>query len=303
MHYELGQYEQAVGAYGEAIKIDPTDAEIYNNRGNAHGALGQHEQAVEDLDEAIRLNPQLTIAYLNRGREYSDLGEYEQAIKDFDEVIRRDPNAVYAVANRAIAHAMLGEDADAELDIDRAVQLGVDELGLRTELRAIKQNLVIESTSSAYGFTIFTPQDWIIPPLLGLELGLGVIEFAALHPSGAAQVSIVVEDLSSIEPNLSLEQYVSVIKSVAIANFELEELSRRMFTVDDIIEAWEISWTRDFPNVGKEQGKWVIFLKDGNGFVINAFAEASQHEQFEPTLDAILSNFTFSVFITATTSS
>ena len=78
-------------------------------------------------------------------------------------------------------------------------------------------------------------------------------------------------------------------------------MSRRMITIDDSIEAWEIYWTRNFPNVGKEQGKWVIFLKDGNGFVINAFAFASQYEQFEPSLDAIQSNFSFSAFVMAAT--
>ena len=56
-YYDLGDYEQAVDYYDEAIRLDPLYAEAYSSRGLAYVSLGQHERAIQDVDEAIRLNP------------------------------------------------------------------------------------------------------------------------------------------------------------------------------------------------------------------------------------------------------
>ncbi|PZC48000.1 MAG: Tetratricopeptide (TPR) repeat [Chloroflexi bacterium] len=39
-HRELGEYEKAVEAYTEAIRLDPTEADAYYNRSNAYRNLG-----------------------------------------------------------------------------------------------------------------------------------------------------------------------------------------------------------------------------------------------------------------------
>ncbi|MFC2002728.1 tetratricopeptide repeat protein, partial [Chloroflexota bacterium] len=65
-HYNAGvelqeqeRLEEAIGEYGEAIRLNPQLTEAYNNRGNAYADLGQFERAIQDYGEAIRLNPQL----------------------------------------------------------------------------------------------------------------------------------------------------------------------------------------------------------------------------------------------------
>ena len=45
----------------------------YNNRGNAFNYLGQAQQAIQDYNEAIRLDPQLARAYSSRGNAYTEL--------------------------------------------------------------------------------------------------------------------------------------------------------------------------------------------------------------------------------------
>jgi tetratricopeptide (TPR) repeat protein len=63
--------------------------------------LGQHELAIEDCSEAIRLNPSLAAAYNNRGNAYRALGQQELAIRDYEEATKLDPNDEGACHNFA----------------------------------------------------------------------------------------------------------------------------------------------------------------------------------------------------------
>ena len=47
--------EAVIGEYNKAIRLDPTDADAYYNRGVIYGDLGQHQRAIQDYSEAIAL--------------------------------------------------------------------------------------------------------------------------------------------------------------------------------------------------------------------------------------------------------
>ena len=53
--------------YNEAIRLDPTFALAYNNRGDAWAGKGDVDRALDDFNAAIKHNPSLAIAYGNRG--------------------------------------------------------------------------------------------------------------------------------------------------------------------------------------------------------------------------------------------
>ena len=53
--------------YDEAIRLNPTSAEGYFNRGLVRASLDQDPSAVADYDEALRLNPNFAEAYFHRG--------------------------------------------------------------------------------------------------------------------------------------------------------------------------------------------------------------------------------------------
>jgi len=101
-------------------------APAYNNRGLAEVALGQHEQALVDFDQAIQLHPQFVAAYYNRGSAKAAVGQYEKAIEDFDKVICLSPRDAIAYYNRGIARLRLGEMQKAKEDLTKAEEMGVD---------------------------------------------------------------------------------------------------------------------------------------------------------------------------------
>src|SRR2546426_672800 len=80
-YWNLGQYDQAIGVYREAIRLKPDYADAWNNFGATYADLGQHDQAVRALQEAIRLKPDYTKAWYNLGATYTDLGQHDQAVR------------------------------------------------------------------------------------------------------------------------------------------------------------------------------------------------------------------------------
>ena len=120
---KLGQHEAAIVDYSSAIKVDPTLAGAYNNRGSAQRRLGQHFLALEDLNTAIQLDPHYVKAYVNRGNAKNSLGHPNEALEDFNTALDLDPGSAEACNNRGIAKATLMQLPDAIKDFDTAIEL------------------------------------------------------------------------------------------------------------------------------------------------------------------------------------
>jgi tetratricopeptide (TPR) repeat protein len=113
---KLNQYGRAIKDYDKAIKLNPDDAEAYNNRGAAYADLNQYEQAIEDYDKAIKLNPDDAEAYGNRGIAYSKIGRYEESARDLKKAgilffhFGREDDAVKALSNCFDLRDEIGND-------------------------------------------------------------------------------------------------------------------------------------------------------------------------------------------------
>ena len=70
----------------EAIRLDPSDPDVYINRGNILSGMSEFERAIEDYSEAIRINPAYSEAYHNRGIAFHRLGQYEESERDLAKV-------------------------------------------------------------------------------------------------------------------------------------------------------------------------------------------------------------------------
>ena len=91
--------------------------------------MGQNQQALQDYDEAIRLAPEagdLYYSYYNKGLVYSDLGQHWQGIQDLNEAIRLFPGQGWLYDGRATIYDRMGDQQKAIADRHEACQFNVD---------------------------------------------------------------------------------------------------------------------------------------------------------------------------------
>jgi len=93
-YYESGEFEKAIEAYKQAIKLSPDSPESYYHLGMAYSSLGRYKEAVEAYSISIRIKPDYGAAYYNLGHAYSNLNQHDKAIKAFRQAIQHDPNNV-----------------------------------------------------------------------------------------------------------------------------------------------------------------------------------------------------------------
>ena len=115
--------KERIRLYDRAIKLDPTYAWAYHNRGFVYYKLGEYLLAIQNYDKALELNPALAMGYLNRGNVYVKKREYARAVRNFDAAIRLNPDFAQAYCNRGICRIHLGKDAKAAEDLNASLRL------------------------------------------------------------------------------------------------------------------------------------------------------------------------------------
>jgi TPR repeat/Tetratricopeptide repeat len=116
-------FDKAIADYSEAIRLNPTYAIAYNNRGHAWYAKNDFGKAIADYSEAIRLNPTYALAYWNRGIAWQGKNDFDKAIADYSEAIRLNPRNTMAFSYRGNAWFEKGQVDKANADLTEAIRL------------------------------------------------------------------------------------------------------------------------------------------------------------------------------------
>jgi len=82
-----GDYKNAIQDYDQALKLAPSNSEVYYNRGVAYFSIGLPQNAIQDFDQAITLQPSMAEAYGNRGMIRSHLGDRPGALADYQKAM------------------------------------------------------------------------------------------------------------------------------------------------------------------------------------------------------------------------
>jgi tetratricopeptide (TPR) repeat protein len=104
-HEWKGDLDKALKDFADAVRLDPSDAAAYGNRGVTWTAKGEFDKALDDFDKALRLDPKYASAFNNRGVVWQMRKEYGKALADFDETIRVEQKYESAYNNRAWVRA------------------------------------------------------------------------------------------------------------------------------------------------------------------------------------------------------
>jgi tetratricopeptide (TPR) repeat protein len=129
-HAELGhdhaakaEYDKALAAFTEAIRLGLRTSQVYISRGQAAAAMGQQDQALADFTEALRLDPHAPAPWYYRGLIHLERAEHDRAIADLTESIRLYPTFAGSYYHRATAFVAT-EDYDRTIaDFLQAIRL------------------------------------------------------------------------------------------------------------------------------------------------------------------------------------
>lgn len=130
-----GKLKEAIEEYKKVIELAQKDDPkllAYYNMGNAYADLGEYQNAIDSYKEAIKLDAELSKPHNNLGLAYAALGKLDEAAAEFAEAVQLRPSYAEAHYNLGVAYLQLGRKQDAQeqqqiltkLDPQLAAKLG-----------------------------------------------------------------------------------------------------------------------------------------------------------------------------------
>ncbi len=138
--------------------------------------------AIREFTEAIKLRPTFADSYYNRGYAKMKIKDFVGAIDDFDETIAWSPMDKQAFHLRGDAHRELKHYAQAEADYTKAIDLGIPKPEAvyykRAQVAALAKNY--ERSEKDYKYVMrFMPQ------LYSIYFKMGMLAYQNKHPQEA----------------------------------------------------------------------------------------------------------------------
>ncbi|VFQ98706.1 unnamed protein product [Cuscuta campestris] len=87
--FKSQRYTGACAAYGDGLRLDPSNSVLYCNRAACWYKLGQWDRSVSDCNQALRIQPNYTKALLRRAASNMKLQLWVEAVRDY-EVLKRE---------------------------------------------------------------------------------------------------------------------------------------------------------------------------------------------------------------------
>jgi tetratricopeptide (TPR) repeat protein len=122
-YWKLGQSDQALADFSEAIRIDSNYADAFDNRGVVYCTLRQYDKSIADLSRAIKLYPEFAKAYNNRGITYMNLRQWNKAIADYSMALKISHNFTDGYFNRGAAYYLEGKLDSAIADFSKVIEI------------------------------------------------------------------------------------------------------------------------------------------------------------------------------------
>lgn len=91
LYLQLDRDDQALGAFKKAVEFNPSDPISWNGLGNAHFKLRQHHEAVAAYKRSVELSPRFANPWNGLGHIYTHTGDLRSAITAFEKTVQLSP--------------------------------------------------------------------------------------------------------------------------------------------------------------------------------------------------------------------
>ena len=134
---DVGDVQEAIGHFEQALRIKPDYAVAHDNLGSALAREGRLQEAVEQFDLALHIQRDLSDARYNMGRALLQMGKLPEAIEHYEQALQLNPNDAEAHFDLGNALAALGKMPEAVQHWTQAVQINPNYAEARNNLGAV----------------------------------------------------------------------------------------------------------------------------------------------------------------------
>ena len=167
---QLNRTDDAIKAYNQAIKSDPTNDSYHSNLGDIYYSLDRYDDAAAEYNQAVRLDSSSEHNWYSLGQAYNQIGNYAGAEQAFKKISGQNPlDAAFGLGQ---TYHLMGRYDDAVSELQSAIAINPKlgyaylELGLvytdQKELDKAKEQASILSSidqSLAYQLSAYINQN------------------------------------------------------------------------------------------------------------------------------------------------
>jgi tetratricopeptide (TPR) repeat protein len=122
------KYHEALGAYEQAVAIDPYNSISWNKLGLAHMTTGRYEDAVSAFRRATNIDPFYDEAWNNLGDSLAILDRHKEALDAYDHALMVNQNDLYALLHKGTSLQETGDSAGAMAIYEQIIVLADREM-------------------------------------------------------------------------------------------------------------------------------------------------------------------------------
>lgn len=176
LHGSLGNNEDAIKSYKQAIAVAPSHFSGWNNLGGLCLRIEKNDEAMLAFQKALKSNDKDPVAWSGLGAVYSRIGYYEEAIGAYRIACEYRPTLPRLWQGLGEAYALAGKDAEAAAIFQKAAELDPRSaeswLGLAGIFARQGRNKdAVKAFQKALGIQADNPQAWNDLGLVFLKSG------------------------------------------------------------------------------------------------------------------------------------
>ncbi|MCE5310811.1 MAG: tetratricopeptide repeat protein, partial [Acidobacteriales bacterium] len=118
---EKSQFVEAVGAWGDALKLNPSDSRAHYNLGIALAMTGRFSEAIARYERALEINPDFAEVHNNLGVALARTGKVDEAIAHYRKALDLNPEMAEFHTNLGVALVWKGKADEAVAQFERAL--------------------------------------------------------------------------------------------------------------------------------------------------------------------------------------
>jgi tetratricopeptide (TPR) repeat protein len=141
---QAGRPEDAIGHFGQALRIKPDLAEAQYNLGVTLAQLDRTQEAIGHYGQALRLKPDFAEAHYNLGVALAESGRIPEAMEHWEQALRLNPDYAEAHFNLGLMLAAQGKTTEASEHYHKALELA-NRKGNTTLANAVRSIMMDEA--------------------------------------------------------------------------------------------------------------------------------------------------------------